>query len=239
MGQLGRGELYGHAQSQLDGALGDLGALARGEQHPVQLALHVGVDVGLGEHRGFSERAARAARATSESMASVRSSERRAGRSERPARLATHEVGSSPTQGRARSAHSAVISARERWAFFCRRLPPRRPVDDAQLVARQGPASDLLGFGRLLGDHRLDGQGAPGELGHQVGGHAVDLALGHPAGDGPGLRPGHPEALRHEVLDQADVALGQGHHPGVQGPAVQGAPPPVGDGLGSVPNHAW
>jgi hypothetical protein len=46
----------------------------------------------------------------------------------------------------------------------------------------------------------------------------------------------HPEALRHEVLDQADVALGQGHHKGVQGSTVEGAPHPVGDSLGTVPN---
>jgi hypothetical protein len=51
-------------------------------------------------------------------MASVRSSERSAGRSLRPARPATQEVGSSPTHGLARFAQSAVISDSGRCAFF-------------------------------------------------------------------------------------------------------------------------
>jgi hypothetical protein len=121
-------------------------------------------------------------------------------------------------------------------SFLQPRLPPRGTVDDAELVTGRCPAPGRLELGRLLGHDGLDGQGAPGELGHQVGGHALDFAFGHPPGDGPGLRPRHPETLRHEVLDQAHVALGQGHHEGVQGSAVQSAPHPVGDGLGTVPN---
>jgi hypothetical protein len=80
-------------------------------------------------------------------------------------------------------------------------------VDDAELVTGRRPAPGRLELGRLLGDDRLDGERPPGELSHQVGGDAVDLALGHPAGDGPGFSPSHPETLRHEVLDQADMTL--------------------------------
>ena len=57
------------------------------------------------------------------------------------------------------------------------------------------------------------------------------VTLGHPAGYGRHLLPGHPEALGHQVFDDAGMALRQGDHPWVEGLAVQGPPGPVGAGL--------
>ena len=70
-----------------------------------------------------SERAYRAARATSASMPSVRSSLRSTGRSTRPHRDATHDAGWSPTHGRALVVHSCVISPSERWVLARRDSP--------------------------------------------------------------------------------------------------------------------
>ncbi len=238
VGQLGWGKLDGQAQGRLDGALGDLGALARCEEHAVQLALHVGVEVGLGKDRGLL----------------------RAGIKGGPGHVGDHGVGQvvGPQGGQVRApgqaghprgglvAHPgpgpfAPLSGHlghRAVSFLLPCFPPCCPVDNSELVTGRSPVPGRLELGRLCGDGRLDGQGAAGELGHQVGGHAVDFALSHPAGDGPGLGPRHPETRRHEVLDQADMALGQGHHEGVQCPAVERAPHPVRNCLGTVPNDA-
>jgi hypothetical protein len=97
-------------------------------------------------------------------------------------------------------------------------------VEDTELVARERAPAEGFGLGCPLGDHLFDGLGAPGELGHQIGGNSVNFSLGHPAGDGWHLLPRDAGALGHQVLDDAGVALREGDDPRVEGLAVQGPP---------------